>query len=215
MRRPDCFLCGDLTDRGGRFALDAGLALTSDIAPLAPGHLLLFTESHVGSFAAADTASLERFEKAINRVLDHPVLQGRPVLLFEHGTDGIEPMEAGCTDHAHIHILPVPLDQAGLPATTARTALAHLRDGVAGPSFRFKDIGQLAGTDYFWLADRDLVVHTVRPRHVERQVLRQIIAEAAGLAHHRTWDLFDEDAALETMNQFGHADLASDDLRGT
>lgn len=194
--------------------LDAGLAFTSDIAPLAPHHLLLFTDDHLGSFAAADPPFLARLGNAINRLLDHPVLQGRPVLLFEHGTDGIEPAEAGCTDHAHIHVLPVPLDRAGLPVTSARKAIAHLRDGIAGPSLSFGDLGQLAGTNYFWLAERDLLVHTVRPRHVERQVLRRIIAEALGIAQHRTWDLFDEGAALETMKRFSRADWASDGLPG-
>jgi diadenosine tetraphosphate (Ap4A) HIT family hydrolase len=215
MRRPDCFLCGDLADREGRVALDAGLALTSDIAPLGPGHLLIHTQEHVTSFAVAEPNTLERWKVAIRRVLGHPALEGRPVLLFEHGTDGLEPVEAGCTDHAHIHVMPLRVDSTGRPDTSAGQAVAQLRDCSVGPTLCFEDLGRLAGTSYFWLADRDLILRTVVPDRVERQLLRRIVAEAVGLERHRTWDLFDDDAARETMASWRQYVPSASDIAGS
>lgn len=202
MRKPDCFLCGDLADRDGRIALGGGLALTSDVAPLVPGHLLIHTDDHVGSFAAAAPETLMQWKAAIRGVLNLGMLEKQPVLVFEHGTNGVDPTEAGCTDHAHIHVVPVSLDAAGFPITSAAQAIARLDDGRPGAVLPFEQLGKLNGTNYFWLADRDLNLRTVMPDRIERQVLRRIVANALGLSEHRTWDLLDENGSRETMENW-------------
>lgn len=204
MRDADCVLCGDLSDRGGRIDIGHGLALTSDAAPLLPGHALLHTFDHVPSFAAISTDTIALAFAAIERVIEIGRFAAGPVLAFEHGTLGPSG-GSGCVDHAHIHLLPLG-DAAEAPG---RLSIPEALVKV-GSELDPNRLGSLAGTPYFWIAERASRLRIIVPRQSERQVLRRIVAEALGLPAYRTWDLYDSDAANATM-----AELRSHEARLT
>lgn len=197
MPTDNCFLCTNLDDRGGRLSLGDGLALTSDIAPLAEGHILLHSETHLGSSALLPSAKLPLWKDRIRALLDAPPFANRNILLFEHGTDGITKVDIGCTDHAHIHAMPVP--HCNSPLTSATSAAKRL-GSAAGPVITFEDLSAFAGKGYFWIADRELMLHTIAPDRPERQYLRRVISEAIGKASHQTWDTLNESSARATMD---------------
>lgn len=91
------------------------LILIPDIAPLVQDHLLLLTKTHIPSFAALPIEYLGEAELILRRVLMkmdeyHPDSE---IIVFEHGVGLIEGQVVQCgtcnrTDHAHLHILPLP-----------------------------------------------------------------------------------------------------------
>ena len=198
MQKDNCFLCTNLADRGGRLALGHGLALTSDIAPLTLGHILLHTDIHVNSFASISQPMLRRWRDKILSLLDQPPLAGRDLLFFEHGTDGNGQVAAGCTDHAHIHVLPLSGEEKLI--SCAEQVIERLGPELTGPTLHFEELGNLKGKNYFWIADKNLFLRLVTPTNPERQYLRRIVAEAIGRQDHQTWDTFDEQQARATMD---------------
>jgi len=197
MHDPDCVLCGDLASRGGRLDLGDGLALAADAAPLLPGHALLFTTSHLPSFAASSPAQMVAAEEVLQRLCGLGRYAAGAVLVFEHGTTEATG-GSGCVDHAHIHILPIPdpLSERIEPEPRVPETIATL-----GPRRPFDRLPMLAGQAYFWVAGRHLQMLTIVPRSPERQVLRRIVATLLGLPRHRTWDLYDVDAASSTTDE--------------
>lgn len=191
----ECLLCSDLADRGGFIDLPHGFAVAADAAPLGPGHTLLHTRDHFPSFAAIGSERLLFAKKVLQQVTAVDFFAGSGFLAFEHGTSGVSSAAYGCVDHAHIHLLPLTGH-----AITARAALDTFPSELAnaGAAIRFEELADLASTEYFWIADRNLEPILFRPNRPERQILRRLIASALRLPSHRTWDLYDLDAAKAT-----------------
>jgi diadenosine tetraphosphate (Ap4A) HIT family hydrolase len=91
------------------------LILIPDIAPLCEDHLLLITKPHIPSFAALPEIYQSESQAILQRTLArmkkfHPTAE---LFVFEHGVGYIEGQTIRCgacsrTDHAHLHLLPLP-----------------------------------------------------------------------------------------------------------
>lgn len=191
MQNDSCVLCGDLATRDGRLDLGDGLALAADAAPLAPGHLLLHIRQHLPSFAAVDAKILRRARAVVALVEAEQRLADRGLLVFEHGTNGDAP-ESGCVDHAHIHMMPFDRSRIAVGGIEANLPL-NLVEPMG--SIAFGDLHRLVGTSYFWIADGTGDPILFRPHSTERQIMRRVVARMTGLERHRTWDLYDIEAA--------------------
>lgn len=207
MKRTSCFLCSDLAERGGRIFFSKDFAVTSDLSPLGQGHLLVHTTEHLRSFADLDAGQLEALERSLGHLLKAPFLKDTEPVLFEHGTDGEADIDIGCTDHAHIHILPVAQF-----ATTSAKLLARLKsDSVAEQSsVPLSRLNEWRGQEFFWVADCELQLARVHPIESERQILRRLVADALRLSAFRSWDLLDLAGAKDTMRSLTIASSSSD-----
>jgi len=89
--------------------------LIPDIAPITEDYLLLVSKAHFSSFAAIpktiEVESEQMMEVVVRRMKEFH--QESEIIAFEHGVgtiNGRTILCGGCgrTDHAHLHILPVP-----------------------------------------------------------------------------------------------------------
>ena len=198
MQIDSCFLCGDLSDRGGRVRLGQNLGITSDIAPIHPGHMLLHALDHQNGFADLDAAQLRSLSGVLANLFATPPLAGQRVLLFEHGTDARDNVAIGCTDHAHIHVLPVGSE---FPPPEKLVQLLASNYGVADP-IPLAELGEWHGQDYFWVSDQSLRLFRLLPPQTDRQVLRRLVCEALGRSNYQTWNLLDLVAAQASFRDF-------------
>lgn len=103
-------------------ALDAGLLCAPDISPIVPGHTLLFPERHVLSIAdyCRDRVGWLGVQNQLLR-LAGTISNDADVIAYEHGSPHVyAPTKSGkcaSTEHAHIHLLPIP---TGLVPTVIR-----------------------------------------------------------------------------------------------
>lgn len=81
--------------------------VTPTIRPLSPGHLLIWTKEHVSSFSSLSEHQLLELDDLIER-LDLPMH-----ISFEHGVNSATALNCG-VDHAHLHVLPMPLQDVPL-----------------------------------------------------------------------------------------------------
>jgi len=114
----DCFFC-----ENKRFSLNRRLGLeaeksviyedenvfvTPDIAPVVKGHFLIVTQKHINSYGNADEKVYASLEKA-KQFLICDLYHTDNVLFWEHGAV-VSHSAGGCIDHAHIHVVPMPLN---------------------------------------------------------------------------------------------------------
>ncbi|MFB4276453.1 HIT family protein [Nonomuraea sp. MTCD27] len=89
---------------------DDNVFVMPDLAPVAPGHLLIVTTEHLTALASADPGLIDVVESAKNRVreLFRAAYDGSDTVFVEHGP--AQPSGGGnCVDHAHLHCLPAAL----------------------------------------------------------------------------------------------------------
>lgn len=78
-----------------------------DIAPVALGHLLIVPNTHVSCAADCSNDSIDELASVIREIdQNFQRVFGLPILIFEHGSRGIDRSAGSCTEHAHIHALP-------------------------------------------------------------------------------------------------------------
>ena len=104
-----------LAELGQVIGASTNFVLIPDIAPLFEDHLLLVTKSHFASFANIHKSILPEAELMVTNSLRkmrgfHPNLE---LFAFEHGVGKIDGQVVQCgtcnsTDHAHLHLLPIP-----------------------------------------------------------------------------------------------------------
>ena len=97
----------DLPGAAGVLWGDDNVFVMPDLAPVAPGHLLIVTTEHLTALASADPGLIDVVESAKNRVreLFRAAYDGSDTVFVEHGP--AQPSGGGnCVDHAHLHCLP-------------------------------------------------------------------------------------------------------------
>jgi diadenosine tetraphosphate (Ap4A) HIT family hydrolase len=92
-------------------------AAVTDVAPLAPGHILLVTKQHVlamNRLTKTALAELNAMRMHFSRQLQS--LYSLPVIAFEHGLCRKASVQSCGIDHAHLHLLPtdVAMEEAFL-----------------------------------------------------------------------------------------------------
>lgn len=135
IRGAGCVLCnpdGELREGSttlldtiwGVRALSDELLCAPDVAPIAPGHALVFPRSHQTSFAdaCAAGAAWTLVVRGIERVAEAVQRKASDVIAFEHGSPTpwrpAVSGKCGSTEHAHIHVVPC---SAGIAETLVAT----------------------------------------------------------------------------------------------
>jgi len=85
---------------------DDDLVVLPSIGPIATGHTMILTREHYLSFAHVPPALLAHAEKIAEDLCQRVVGIDTPIL-FEHGPMGESSTGGACTDHAHLHCLPM------------------------------------------------------------------------------------------------------------
>lgn len=192
LRDPECVFCqpNDRTVWEGH-----GLAICSDPAPLAPGHLLIYTQEHhpsaadVGSELAARVDDLERVvgELVCDEYGDY--------IVFEHGRTGhclrSRPGERMC-HHVHVHIIPGRLDIGSLVLLGQRTRVESWVDVVE----------QGSDTDGYVVVGRGKDGKSFYPvaQPLPPHYLRSVIAEASEIPEMADWEAVVSSAGAGTRD---------------
>lgn len=163
-------------------ASGASITAIADVAPLAPGHVLLVTTRHVLAMSKLTSAGLtelrymrERFARWLES------LYSLPVISFEHGLCTSEGVASCGIDHAHLHLLPtnIPVEdkfRADFDVMTLRW-LSDLE-----PATRQVD-------EHLFLQGSGGIMLLARPQHPASQYFRRVIS---GLGGRQLWNWNDE-----------------------
>jgi diadenosine tetraphosphate (Ap4A) HIT family hydrolase len=193
----DCVVCGVLAGKGDTpvrsfitkeelpsemLESTARFAVVADVAPLAPGHLLLVTKSHtlaMSKLSKSDALALEAMHERIARKL-RSIYQLR-IITFEHGAIGTGTADSCSIDHAHLHMLPTKTDiEKRFRADFDSFELA-----------RISDIGNAASEqeEYLLLIASPGDALIAYPRRPASQYFRKLLAE---LTSRELWNWQDE-----------------------
>lgn len=196
MTTPGCCLCaqmaGDASDDllqehlGGEYVRRARpvgqqLEIIPSLGALAKGHLLLCPTDHVRSFAELGSSRLAGVEATLGMVAAAlSKATGHAVQFFEHGDDPSSDRVSCSVSHAHIHLVPHPIDLAPLAETVVRWE----------PIGRLADLPKTSnGREY--LALRGLKgnwqMAIAPPQGHQSQLLRRLMARSLGRPESWNW----------------------------
>jgi diadenosine tetraphosphate (Ap4A) HIT family hydrolase len=151
------------------------------IGALMPGYLLVLPRQHLLSFGhipATHDAELQVLLQTMERWL--MATYSASVIFFEHGPTSFTKRGGSCTDHAHLHLAPVPSHvdllsvMRGDFAVRQVQTMAALHDQIA------------TGIPYLFLRHHDGTMHLCHAPDAKSQHLRRALARQLGL--HSTWD---------------------------
>ncbi|MBA9002710.1 hypothetical protein [Thermomonospora cellulosilytica] len=151
-----------------------GLSLLADMSPLTVGHLLVVSDDHYLSFGEVIADHGRRVTDVLDLIIEQYLGTFGEPLMMEHGSSPVMDGSA-CITHAHIHLLPLRLDDVHRAMT---------RDGLAATELSgmidLRALGERR-LPYFLCADRHRhrvygVAHRMR-----RQYLRSIAGELLGI----------------------------------
>jgi len=79
------------------------------LGPIAPGYVLVCSRRHVASMSLLNDAELRELDVVV-RVMSFRLvaMYGERIVRFEHGTCS-DTHAGSCIDHAHLHLMPVPV----------------------------------------------------------------------------------------------------------
>lgn len=204
-RDPECVFCQDnaltVWEQGG-------LKICGDPAPLAPGHLLVYSADHYPSAADMDIP-LSRYLDEVQAAL-HEVLakQFGAYAMFEHGRTGhcirSRPGERMC-HHTHIHFIPIDLDlhsEAGFDQYAEVKGWADVIE-LGAEADGYALVGGLGRPMRFYPISHGLAPH----------YLRTVIADAVGVPERADWEHFvdtPEATALQAASHRAVLDIVRD-----
>lgn len=173
------------------------------IGCLTEGYLLYMPHEHTLAFADFDEDSLASCSADIEELRSALHERYGPVIVAEHGPRGCD-LGAGCCDHAHMHLIPVP-DPVRVMAEYTRVGGARPNhDSLAGclgaVDEAYVYVSPAAGMHYVWPA-----------RGFPRQWVRRVCAAIHGRGCEWDWrDYPLEDEFRRTYNALaGQVTLAS------
>jgi len=199
----DCFLCRSFEDRGGMIYKNDKFFIISDISPLFPNHILFCSNRHEVSFSEFNPTELNEFYLFIMSVKDKMAkLLNKNLVVFEHGGLHIGCKKVCGTNHAHLHILPVPintnifteeLDKFIINGTTERF---FLKDNITS----FPELSKSNFCYYLLTIDIDNTILIYRSHiQFESQLLRKYISSKFHLVDSYDWEIFhSKNQALQT-----------------
>jgi diadenosine tetraphosphate (Ap4A) HIT family hydrolase len=138
------------------------------------GYTLIVTKEHLLSYAYVPEHLFPELEAFKDHVLDklHSLCQ-HPITILEHGAINRCQRGGSCIDHAHLHLMPLPVDL--YRALSERFAFGEL--GSISELRRFKD----AQSSYLYYQREGLRSHAVElSQDVPSQTLRRIACQELG-----------------------------------
>ncbi|MQY05182.1 HIT family protein [Actinomadura macrotermitis] len=150
------------------------ISLLADMSPLTRGHLLMVSNRHYVSFGQLMIDHADAAKTALADVLpQYKASFGEPVIMEHGSTNSMD--GSACITHAHLHLLPLQLDQVH--------ALMTL-DGLSSTALgSISDLAELGHADlpYFYCSDASThrVYGVAQP--MPRQYLRSVAGRLLGL----------------------------------
>lgn len=174
----DCAFCDEFaqpTEATWIVARTQSRVVLPTIGCFAQGYLLYMPHEHTFAFADLDGAELRECEQDIDGLRSALADRYGPVIVAEHGPRKCD-LGAGCCDHAHIHLIPVPTPdrvvkeyvEIGGPTEPYRT----LAECLASVDEAYVYVSPAPAEHYIWPA-------TAFPRQWVRRVCADIHARAS------------------------------------
>lgn len=176
---------------------DEDFCVFPGLGALVEGYLLVCTKAHVPSFAYLDEERIKRFQLVLSKTIDAVTEAYSVPWLFEHGATYSRGRAGGCTDHAHIHILPanVNLDNA-------------MRDAFQPVALSdWTELSEWKDRPYLLVQTPagGLAVSSVGET-LPSQYLRRVAANAVGRSDEWNWAVsFGENNILRTLHRLSSA----------
>lgn len=155
------------------------------IGSLMPGYLLVVPKLHVLSFGHLPSELDAELQSILATLVEwHSSTFSTKSIFFEHGSVSFTKRGGSCTDHAHLHIVPVPKSVdlvAGMYrdfSTRCVADLAALRAQVE------------SDLPYLLLRHHDGSVYVADAPHAKSQHLRRDLVHQLGLGEVWDWSVF-------------------------
>ncbi|WP_433357687.1 hypothetical protein ACQP25_44775 (plasmid) [Microtetraspora malaysiensis] len=181
----DCDFCTEfaafpLDQAGSRVIAERdGWVLLPTVGCFTPGYSLFMPLDHIDAAADATHRDLRNVGTAVEEMRAVIASVFGPTVIAEHGPRGCE-LGAGCCSHAHLHLIPVPDQDAVTAAYTA----------TGGPGRRFDDLAhlpELVDGPYVYLSPRP-GEHLIWPSAgFARQYVRRVCAALHGVGEQYDW----------------------------
>ncbi|OGY78934.1 MAG: hypothetical protein A3B74_03515 [Candidatus Kerfeldbacteria bacterium RIFCSPHIGHO2_02_FULL_42_14] len=220
-----------LQEKGQIIISSDNFILIPDIAPITADHLLVVPKNHFRSFASLPKSFNEEVEQIVSEAVNkmekfHP---NSEVVAFEHGMGTIDDqiiMCGGCgrTEHAHLHILPIPKGKDENVGKKLKQTISQYLTGIKSLPLPKLDISTLTGKFpylYLWssIMDSSLVfIQDSLKITIPSQLIRKLIAtevlkidEKGNRWDWREYIIFNakqgEKTLLNTLNRWGTKEL--------
>ena len=191
-------ICAHWPELGRRILYeDEDFCVFPGLGAFVKGYLLICSKAHVPSFAYLDEERIRRFQLVLSKTVGALTEAYRVPWLFEHGATYSRGRAGGCTEHAHVHLLP---------------ASANL-DKVVQEKFQsvalsdWTELSKWKDSPYLLVQTPtgDLLVSAVS-ENLPSQYLRRVAADAVGRSEEWNWAVsFGEENILSTLNRLTSA----------
>jgi len=190
----DCLLCNELFNTNA-LSIQLGLCknrddmilfetesliLISDIRPVVPGHMLIVTKKHIPSFSWVQVNVWQELATIKKEAVDLLINHNNPPFFFEHGASTGSPLTSGCILHAHIHVIPYPINiiRYLIPISSNQPFITPIDMKTSLPDKKM---------DYLYYENYEshgcIVVNPKKP--LPHQFIRMVVAKEAGIVD---WD---------------------------
>lgn len=164
-----------------------GVVCIPDRSPLADAHLLICTRMHLSNFGHAGAASLRESASLIIQLALRSITGPNCVLFFEHGSRSCTHPK-GCVDHAHIHVVPLPIFDGKRLFSILEAEYGH---SVLSSSDQlctvFSGRRQIRNKDYLLvgIVGSDSIVKLYDADFIPSQYIRYVVAEMLNVDPHK------------------------------
>ena len=151
--------------------------LKPDISPVVKGHLLIIPKKHYFSILSLPIKDLEELNLIKQKIIDFYAKENKLCLFFEHGCCGETDTGSSCIHHAHLHSIPISLDDGRNIMREAIRLLGMPNTNMAeveNSTYLFMEIA--GSSSLYW---KDLIMRS--------QFFRILISETFGEFQRSRW----------------------------
>lgn len=178
------------------------LVVLPTIGPLVVGHVLVVTKEHYLSYAHTPAHVMREAEELLDQLRGEAGRDGK-VIVFEHGPMSNSATAGGCTDHAHLHLVPVPERRDLVPGIAKRLAVGRRVSGLTALAAQFDAevpyIYYDGGENECWCFDAST--------DLPCQFMRRLVAASVG-TDEWDWHIFPRLDVLEETRRIYSASVA-------
>lgn len=151
------------------------------------GYVFIIPKEHVLSFGYLDAEHDAELAQLLNTLTAHlEKVFGEPVIAFEHGAESFRNRGGSCTDHAHMHVMPISA-QIDLVGPLSKEFELRRTDELL-PAIR--DQVQERRQPYLFLRTTDGLMWICDAPHALAQHIRRIIVDLLGRPGEWDWAVF-------------------------
>lgn len=151
------------------------------------GYVMIVPKEHVLSFGHLDAAHDDELAKLLSTLGSHlESMFGEPIIAFEHGAESFRNRGGSCTDHAHMHVMPISREIDLLGPLSKDFELRRATEFA--PALR--DQVQERRRPYLWLRTTDGLMWICDAPNALAQHIRRIIVDQLGRPGEWDWAVF-------------------------